>query len=317
MITGFHIGLAFLMDLILGDPRRLPHPVRSMGWLIDRLESLIRANFASPAGLSFGGALMTVVVVGFSYGLVGLILHFLELLAPWLMTLAWIILAYTTLAARSLYSETWRVARALDRGDLDQARYCLSMVVGRETDNLDREDIVRAVIETLAENLSDGVIAPLFYLALGGPALAMAYKAVNTLDSMIGYKNERYINLGRFAARLDDAANYIPARIAALSIVLSAWLIGLDGGRALYVWLKDGGLHHSPNAGRPEAAMAGALGIRLGGPNYYGGRLVDKPYIGRNIHPPSLEGLKRSEKIMLVSSGLMVVFIILFLGLIQ
>ena len=179
-----------------------------------------------------------------------------------------------------MFHETWRVALALQEGDLERARSLLSLVVGRETANLDRPGVLKAVIETTAENLSDGVIAPLFYLILGGPALGLAFKAVSTMDSMIGYKNEKYMHLGWAAARTDDVLNYIPARISAALITVSAWILKLDPARAYKTWMSDGGRHSSPNAGRPEAAMAGALGIQLGGSSVYHGRPGGKAYPG-------------------------------------
>ena len=255
--------------------------------------------------------MLTLVVVGVTWGLTWLFLTVVDHWSSEMGAAAAVIIAYTTLATRSLYEETWRVAMALKGGDLHRARLLLGMVVGRDTAMLSPGEIWRALVETLAENLSDGVIAPLFYLALGGPALGMAYKAVNTLDSMIGYKNEEYRYLGWAAARLDDAVNYIPARLTAAFIVVAALLLGLDAGSAWRTWWSDGGRHTSPNAGRPEAALAGALGVRLGGAGTYGGQLVVKPTIGEERRRLSIDSILRSEQILFVSTGLMILALLL------
>jgi adenosylcobinamide-phosphate synthase len=202
------------------------------------------------------------------------------------------------------------VEKYLRDGYLKEARLNLSLVVGRDTDSLDEDEARRATIETLAENLSDGLIAPLFYLALGGPVLAWGYKAVNTLDSMIGYKNERYLDLGRFSARLDDAANYIPARLAALLLILAARLLKYDWRRARAVWARDGRLHPSPNSGQPEAAMAGALNIRLGGPSYYGGALSDKPFINQDSAQAGPEDFEAAQRLVVGASLLMLALVL-------
>ena len=310
-MSGFLIGLAFILDLLIGDPRSWPHPVRFIGAGISLLSEAVPRFCKADWSLRLGGVILTLVVVGTSWTLTWVILIVLGGWSPELGTGAGVFLAYTTLATRSLYDETWRVATALKVGDLDRARLLLGMVVGRDTVNLSPGEIWRALVETLAENLSDGVIAPLFYLALGGPALGMAYKAVNTLDSMIGYKNEKYRYLGWAAARLDDVANYIPARLAALGIVMAALLLRLDAGSAWRTWWSDGAEHTSPNAGRPEAALAGALGVRLGGPGIYGGQLVVKPGIGQEKNPLSFESVRSSEHVLFVSSGLMILALLM------
>jgi adenosylcobinamide-phosphate synthase len=191
-----------------------------------------------------------------------------------------IFLAYTTLATRSLHVETKKVLQALEAGDLERARRELSLLVGRDTAHLDEPEILRALVETIAENISDGVIAPLFYLGLGGPAWAMTYKAINTLDSMVGYKNERYRHIGWASARLDDLANFFPARLAGLMIALSSFILGKSWRDSLTILGRDHGRHESPNSAWPEAAMAGALGVQLGGLNYYFGQPNQKPFIG-------------------------------------
>ncbi|HET6418578.1 MAG TPA: adenosylcobinamide-phosphate synthase CbiB, partial [Geobacteraceae bacterium] len=218
---------------------------------------------------------------------------------------AW--LAYTCLALRSLHRESKLVADRLAAADLEGARRYLSRIVGRDTEHLDEPEIWRALVETVAENSSDGVIAPLFYLMLGGPALGLAYKAVNTLDSMVGYKNERYLHLGWASARFDDLANWLPARITGILMVVAAPLAGLSGRNALRIVFRDGGKHSSPNSGIPEAAAAGALGVRLGGANRYFGVIVEKPTIGDMINELSIESYRGTVRLMYVSTSLMLI----------
>ena len=293
---------AFFADLTLGDPRSWPHPVIIIGRLIDGLTGPARKHLRPGWGLKLAGAAIVAVVVGLTWVVAALLLLGAERLGPPVAAAVGVYLAYTTLSVRGLYDHTWRVAAALKENDLERARQLLSLVVGRDTSRLDRAGVLRAVLETVAENLSDGIVAPLFYLALGGPALGLAFKAVNTLDSMIGYKDERFRDLGWAAARLDDLAGLIPARLSAFMIALAAWLLKLDGRGAVRTWLAEGGRHSSPNAGRPEAALAGALGVRLGGPGVYHGELVVKPYIGSAGGPLTIRHAHQAEKIMLTAS---------------
>ena len=272
---------AFFLDLVLGDPQWLPHPVRGIGWLIKRTETVLRRFTRSPRSEKTGGVLLVTFVVLPVYLFSALLLFFASSYSSLLGFITAVLLACTTLAARDLAQSARHVFAQLEKGDIVGARQALSMIVGRDTADLDEQGITRAVVETVAENSSDGVIAPLFYLALGGPALAMAYKAVNTLDSMVGYKNEAYKNFGWAAARLDDLANFVPARITALLLSLAAWCLpGASGRNAFRMCIRDGRKHASPNSGYPEAAVAGALGLRLGGPSAYGGLLLAKPSIG-------------------------------------
>lgn len=274
---------AFMLDAVFGDPHWFPHPVRAIGWFIQRAESVLRSFSKRSKSKRIAGVALVLLTIVLVYALS----HYLLLTA---FRMSWYFgfilsafLAYTTLAARSLADAAQAVLRRLDAGDIVGARSELSLIVGRDTQYLDEQEITRAVVETVAENASDGVIAPLFYLAMGGPALSLAYKAVNTLDSMIGYKNETYIDFGWAAARLDDAANYLPARITAVLICFAsqgASLLSPVYKQAWHIMLRDGRKHPSPNSGYPEAAMAGALGIRLGGPSVYGGKPSHKPYLG-------------------------------------
>ena len=217
-MSGTALILAFLLDLLLGDPPTWPHPVVYIGRAIGYLADLSLRLCRRPIALKIAGILITLLIVGATYLIVAVLLVLVQNILPWLGWLLAVVLAYMAIAARGLYDQTWRVVVALRQDDLPRARRLLQMVVGRETDQLDQRQVLRAVIETIAENLSDGVIAPLFFLAIGGPSLGWAYKAVNTLDSMIGYKNEKYRDLGWAAARLDDLANLIPARLTAVLI---------------------------------------------------------------------------------------------------
>ncbi len=294
---------AFLLDLALGDPRWLPHPVRAMGWLIQRTEAALRHFTTSPRSEKYAGALLVVLVVLPAYGLSTLLLFLASSCSPVLGVIIAVLLASTTLAAHDLARSARSVSVRLGKGDLAGARQALSMIVGRDTANLDEQAITRAAVETVAENASDGVIAPLFYLALGGPALAMAYKAVNTLDSMVGYKNAAYKNFGWAAARLDDLANFVPARITAVLLSLAAWcLSGASGSAAVRVSLRDGRKHTSPNSGYPEAAVAGALGLRLGGPSAYGGQVLAKPVIGDELRYFDKKCIEKSIRLMYCAS---------------
>jgi adenosylcobinamide-phosphate synthase len=212
------------------------------------------------------------------------------------------LLGWTTLATRSLLEHARAAVSALDAGDLPRARERLGLIVGRDVHNLDASGVARAVTETVAESSSDGIVAPLFYLALGGPPLALAYKAVNTLDSMIGHRDPQYLYLGRVAARLDDLANLVPSRLTALLIVLAAAVTGGSARTAGRVWLRDGGKHESPNAGQPEAAMAGALGVRLGGLSHYDGQPSHRPLLGAELPPPDRHAARESLRVAQIVS---------------
>jgi adenosylcobinamide-phosphate synthase len=258
-----------LLDLLLGDPRWLPHPVRGIGLLVNGLERLLlKGRYRKTAGCVLVIAVLSIVAA---------FVIFTLQLGGTLVAVFWI---FACLAVRSLDHESNKVIEALRTCDMDRARTLVGNLVGRDTKNLSEKDVTRAVFETVAENMSDAIVAPLFYLAIFGVPGMVAYKAVNTMDSMVGYKNDRYIRFGWAAARLDDVANYIPARITAGLIVLSAALIRLRWRSAIQVVLRDARLQPSPNAGYPEAALAGALGVQLGGLNYYFGRPVEKPFLG-------------------------------------
>jgi adenosylcobinamide-phosphate synthase len=291
------------LDAVLGDPSTWPHLVRYMGYAITLAEKRRSAPAASPnRQIFFGGVLTALVVGGFS------LLSWLALRLGWAVwpPLGWLIalvLSFQCIAAGQLWREAAKAAQPLSTGDLDEARKRLTMIVGRDPSHLDEKGINRALIETVAENLNDGVVAPLFYLALFGPVGAVAYKAVNTLDSMVGYKNQKYLYLGRASARLDDLAGYVPARLSGLLLVGAAFVLGWDAKAAWRVLRKDHAAHKSPNAGWPEAAMAGALGVRLGGPNVYFGKLVDKPWLNPNGTDPDPVHLQGSLRLMAMVSA--------------
>ncbi|HBG06161.1 MAG: cobalamin biosynthesis protein CobD [Geobacteraceae bacterium GWC2_58_44] len=295
---------AVVVDLVLGDPRALPHPVVAIGRMISLLEGPLRRLMVNPRA---AGVALLVITVGATYAGAALLLKAAYAIAPDLGFVAGLYIAWVSLAARSLHVESGKVAKALERGDIAGARTALSYIVGRETAQLDEPEIVRGAVETVAENTGDGVIAPLFYLMLGGPPLAIAYKAVNTLDSMVGYKNERYLDFGWASARFDDLANYLPSRLTGLLMVLAAPICALSGSGAWRIMRRDCRNHTSPNSGFPEAAAAGALGVRLGGANRYFGKVVDKPTIGDASAPLSLAAYGGVVRLMYCCEAILVI----------
>jgi adenosylcobinamide-phosphate synthase len=290
-MTRWEFGAAVVLDLALGDPRWLPHPVRGIGWLIAAGERLVRRSRlplrAAGVVLCLGVAAITAVVV--------------YLTLPY-ANIYW---AYSFLALRSLDFEATKVIRTLEGGALENAREQLSMIVGRDTTHLDEAGIVRAVIETVSENFGDAVVAPAFYLALLGPAGMAAYKAVNTLDSMVGYTDERYRELGWASARLDDLLNLIPARLAALMVWSVAWLVGSDSVQSFRVTFRDAHKQPSPNSGWPEAAFAGALGVQLGGTNVYRGVASHKEHLGDPSRRLNVGVFRDTRRLLYASSFLM------------
>ncbi|WP_294532501.1 adenosylcobinamide-phosphate synthase CbiB [uncultured Pseudoflavonifractor sp.] len=304
----FALLLGFLLDLLLGDPRWLPHPIRAIGALIAALEKVLRKIFPkNRSGQLAGGVALVILVLALSGGFTLLVLWLCGQVGLWLRFLSETVLCYQLLATRSLKGESMKVYQALKAGDLEGARHAVSMIVGRDTQRLDEAGVARAAVETVAENASDGVIAPLIFLAIGGAPLGMAYKAVNTMDSMVGYKNDRYLWFGRCAAKLDDLVNFIPARLAGLLMCLGAGFSGFDGPNALRIFRRDRKNHKSPNSAHTEAAAAGALHIQLGGPNYYFGKLVDKPAIGDADHPVEPLDIVRVNRLMYATAFLALV----------
>ena len=297
--AGVLIG-AFLLDLAIGDPRWLPHPVVLMGKVIFYGERWLRNGNARRDFLA--GIALSLLLVTLSAAVTMAMVTLFNLLALWLSFIATAALASTTLATRGLLDAVKLIEAPLRGGDLASAREKLSHIVGRETGHLDQDKVLRASLEALSESTCDGIVAPLFYLFLGGVPLAMAYKAVSTLDSMIGYRTDRYFYFGKFAARLDDAMNFIPARLTALFMVIATLAVRLNSARALRVAWRDHAKHLSPNAGYPEAALAGAFGIRLGGPSIYFGKKICKPYLGDDLRPPTIEMLKEGRVLCLVTT---------------
>ncbi len=295
--------VAMLLDWLLGDPRWLPHPVVLIGKLITVLEKGLKRVVRNER---VGGVLLLLLAVGTTAGAALTVLEGAYAISPSAGFTVAVFLSYTCLAARSLHRESRLVADALGRGDLTEARRYLSYIVGRDTGSLDEAEIWRATVETVAENTSDGVIAPLLFLMLGGPVLGLAYKAVNTLDSMVGYKNERYLHFGWASARCDDLANWIPARLTGVLIALAAPFGSLSAGGAWRIMRRDGGNHASPNSGIPEAAAAGALGVQLGGTNVYFGTPVVKPTIGDPEKPIDGRAWRGAVRLMYGAEGLLV-----------
>ena len=289
-----------VLDWLLGDPHWMPHPVRWMGRAITWLEGVLRRVFpGTPAGERLAGALLIPAAFG---GGSWLLLEGLRGLSPCLAWPVEVWFTYQLLAARALQKESMAVCPPLAAGDLAGAREAVSRIVGRDTQRLDEAGVVKAAVETVAENTSDGVTAPLLFLALGGLPLGMVYKAVNTMDSMVGYRNERYRWFGTAAARLDDVLNWIPARLSGLMMCLAAALLpGCSGRRALRVFFRDRRKHSSPNSAHTEAACAGALGVQLAGDAWYFGKKVSKPTIGDGLRPVERADVARACRLMYVT----------------
>ena len=321
-MTAYCLGI--VLDLIIGDPHRMPHPVRAMGSLIAALERSLLSPYL-PGELTEGKADHETGSKGESLRdprkekARGVLLWFVVVLLVLLITFGIMAGAYALhpcagiiveavltcycLASKSLCKESMAVYKKLQEGDIEAARYALSMIVGRDTRCLDREEVIKAAVETVAENASDGVIAPLLYAALGGPVLALVYKAVNTMDSMLGYRNEKYEHFGFFAARADDLFNFLPARISALCMIAGSVLLGLFSKdysmkEAWRIWKRDRRNHSSPNSAQTESVCAGALGLQLGGTHLYQGKPVEKPVIGDENRKPEPDDIKKANRLM-------------------
>ncbi len=307
MLTMCALATGWVLDLLFGDPHGLPwpHPVVLMGRLIALLERGLRRVLpkTNRSELVGGGALALAVPL-ICFAIPFFALHFLrrwQPLAAYALESLW---CYQTLAARTLGKESMLVHAALVQGNLPGARRAVARIVGRDTQALDEAGVARAAVESVAENTGDGVIAPMIYLALGGAPLGMCYKAINTMDSMLGYKNERYLYFGRAAARLDDAANYLPSRVAALLLIAAAPLCRKSASAAARIWRRDRRNHDSPNSAQTEAACAGALGLQLGGGAYYAGRFVEKPAIGDPSRPAIAADIAAAGRLMYAASAL-------------
>ncbi len=312
-IALYVLPAAFLLDLVLGDPESLPHPIRWMGKAIASLEYTFRNM---PIKLVLSGTLFSVFLIAGTWCLTALPLLAAKLIHPTVYDILEIVLIYYAISTRSLEDAALEIYRALKQSRLQDAKARVAMIVGRDVADLKEEGIARATIETVGENLVDGVVSPLFFAAIGGAPLAMAYKMVNTLDSMIGYKNDTYRHFGKIAARIDDVANFVPARLVVAVIAIAAQILIHRGRHTWKTAMNEGTNHSSPNAGYPEAAFAGALSVQLGGPNYYKGHLINKPYIGLRFGHTKPIHIKRACDLMLLSAliwlGILCAIMIIF-----
>jgi adenosylcobinamide-phosphate synthase len=322
------LAAAFFLDNLLGDPYCLPHPVRFIGRLIGLFDGGLRKESDSPGTKRKKGLLLVIFMLAICGGVTFIGLYIVYHIHRAAGIVVESILCYQMLSMKSLKMESMKVYRALEKGETEQARIAVSMIVGRDTDRLDEDGITRACVETVAENTSDGVIAPMFYLAIGGGLFGVLYKTINTMDSMLGYKNEKYLDFGRYAAKLDDLANYIPSRMAALLMIAGTGVCRLAGdvrmlfmsflcrrscgsgmiyhpGNALRIYRRDRRKHASPNSAQTESVCAGALGIRLAGDAWYFGQKVEKPYIGDNLRRIEAEDIRRANVLLYVTSFLM------------
>jgi len=296
---------AYFLDLIVGDPYWLPHPVRIIGKVIEYLARVLRKNNQNQRAEKIKGIFLTVITVGLSYYIIYFLIYIAGIISPGIKFAFSSFFIFTALSTKNLGEEAFSVYRALKENNLELARERVSRIVGRDTRDLDENGIVRATVETVAENTVDGIISPLFYAVLGGAPLAMAYKAVNTLDSMVGYKNEKYLYFGWFSAKLDDLANYLPARISVLLIPVASLMLRQRGLAALRAIFRDGKKSPSPNAGIPEAGFAGALGIQLGGVNFYQGVEEYRPVLGEKLKRKSSKDILQAIRLSYTVSTLM------------
>lgn len=299
----FAVILGFILDLIVGDPHWLYHPIRLVGHLISGLEKLLRRIFPkTEQGELIAGGFLLVLTAGITTAVAWGLLLAAGLVHPCLRFALEVIMCYWVLATKSLKTETMKVYDALKEGDLKKARFAVSMVVGRDTEVLDDIGVTKAAVETVAENASDGVIAPLLFLMIGGAPLGFFYKAVNTMDSMVGYKNDKYLYFGRAAAHLDDIVNYIPARLSAFLMIGASFIMKLDYRNAWKIFYRDRHNHASPNSAQTEAVAAGALDVMLAGDAYYFGQLYHKKTIGDDIRPVEIDDIRVINKLMYVSA---------------
>ena len=301
--------IGFFLDIIFGDPHFLYHPIRLIGKLIEVLETFFRRIFPdSEKGFLMAGIFFSITVCIIVTGVVFIIIYTAYRLNVYFGVLFEGIICYFMIAAKSLKTESMKVYKKISDGDIEGGRKAVSMIVGRDTKCLDEKGIIKAAVETVAENLSDGVIAPLLYMIIGGGTLGALYKAINTMDSMVGYKNDRYIFFGRFPARLDDTVNFIPSRISAFIMIFAGFILHMDYKRAFVIFKRDRFNHASPNSAQTEAVCAGVLGIRLSGDAYYFGKLYKKPFIGDDINDITPRNIIDINRLMYVSS-----FIALFI----
>ncbi|MBN1930155.1 MAG: cobalamin biosynthesis protein CobD [Desulfobacterales bacterium] len=302
------LAMAFLLDLVAGDPEFLPHPIRWMGKAIAVAEPNFRKLPLKPV---LSGALFALFLIFSAGGLTFFLLKAAQSIHPFLKTGLEMVLIYYCISINSLEKAAMEVYQPLMKKNLQAARKKLALIVGRDVEALSETGVARAAVETVAENLVDGVISPLLFAAIGGAPLAMAYKMINTLDSMVGYKNEAYRQFGKYSARIDDAANFIPARLSVPIISIAAQIISGNGFNAFKTAATEGSHHSSPNSGYSEAAFAGTIGIKLGGPNTYGGCLINKPYIGIRFKAPESLHIKKACDLMILSAFLWVAMLVI------
>ena len=302
LIAAIPLILGATLDCLIGDPYNMPHPIRFIGKLISQLEDFVRRRFEGR--LRKGGIFLAITVLFISTVVPLTLLIICYCVNLWLGAAVEGLMCYYLMAARCLHDESMKVYRKIASSDVEGARKAVSMIVGRDTNVLDRDGIIRAAVETVAENTSDGVTAPVMYMALGGAVLGFLYKAANTMDSMIGYKNEKYKDIGFLAAKLDDVLNYLPSRITAFSMIACAPMLRLDGIGAYRIWKRDRRKHASPNSAQTESACAGALGVRLAGDAYYFGELHKKEFIGDALREIENEDICRANRLMYLSSAL-------------
>ena len=303
------LAIGYAVDLVVGDPETLPHPVRLIGRLIGFLEKPLRSVFPkTPAGERAAGSVLVVAVCAITVGATLGVLALCALVSVWLVVAAESVLCAQMLATKSLRTESMKVYEALQNGTIEDARAAVSMIVGRDTASLSAEEVSKAAVETVAENTSDGVAAPMLFMALFGAPGIVFYKAVNTMDSMVGYRNDRYRYFGSAAARFDDVLNFIPARLAGVAMALSAAFVGLDARGALRIFKRDRRNHLSPNSAHTEAACAGALGVQLGGTHTYFGKPVAKPTIGDALRAVEPQDIVRANRLMYATSAVCFAF---------
>ena len=299
------LAAGFILDLLFGDPKWMYHPVILIGKTISFLEKNIRKILPkTPTAELIGGGVLVLFTLVVSGGVPWIILYATGLIHPALQWAAGAFMCYQLLAVKCLRDESMKVYNALKSGTIEDGRRAVSMIVGRDTQALDEKGVVKAAVETVAENFSDGVLAPMFYMLIGGPVLMFIYKGINTMDSMVGYKNDRFLYFGRCAAKLDDVANYIPSRIAGLMLILAAYIGPFSGKDAWRIFLRDRRKHASPNSAQTESAAAGALQIQLAGNAYYFGKLHEKQFIGDPIREIEMDDIKRMNNLMYIASTL-------------
>ena len=298
-MTLYAILAGFIMDLLIGDPHWIYHPVRLIGKLITFLEDMLRETFPKTKdGERKSGFVLVVLVCGISVFTVWGLMKLAYYLNFWCGFLLEVIMCYQLFAVRSLKDESMKVYKELAKQDLEASRKAVSMIVGRDTENLTIEGVTKATVETIAENTSDGTLAPMFYMFIGGPVLGWFYKAVNTMDSMVGYKNEKYLNFGRYAAKFDDVMNFIPARLCGWLMILASMFLKMDWKNAKKIFVRDRFNHASPNSAQTEAVMAGALCIQLAGDAWYFGKRYEKPIIGDALRPVEIEDIPRANRLL-------------------